>query len=1297
MTISVGNKKTLPAPYKIPENLCFSTYIIFWEVPKLVGGLIKSMKKTKYRHWFLFGMITINLLIFSRVCWSQPLFQEVSDQMGLTWTEGEPYDVLTAAWTDFNSDGFPDLWVTPHAFRKRGWPQLFINQSATTFTDVFSSTWANPEGGDHHCSTWGDFDNDGDPDVFINHGGAGGAVELKKRHLLVNENGKLVDRAPELGLSPLPGSGRNALWFDWNKDGRLDLAHFTETLRENVLQPSMLFSQTETGVFVNVSETSGFIFNPDVVDKQDSARFAVISDLFGDNIPDLLVFDGDNDKPSFLVRVYNNETSALKDISEQFPSLKGKDAVVADFNQDTIPDIFIVGGRSYYGSDIVHEEDKGHIYFNGNSKDGTAGMSFKNLEPVTFDCRSAPSSIFIGANGTSPTSRFFTLSPTDISVEGVAPQSQSGTYIGYDSATETWRVFFSGRGSIDIIANNDFSEVTPINFTLFDPEKNGAIPVYLEYDPTQKRYINRSTEAGFTRKLVGFAVVAGDFDNDMDQDLYIRQAASGSRSLQSVYYENQGNGTFVEIPDAKGATVPILGPAKSVKDFNIGPAIAVADYDRNGFLDIFAAAEVHKTGSENFYVGIPTQLFQNQGNENHWVQIDLEGTVSNRDAIGAKVLVYTPDGKVQMRMQDGGNHNGGQNQHRLHFGLGANTTIDRIEIIWPNGNTSNHSDIAVDQIFHILEEIVPSGIDTDGDGLDNNLDTDDDGDGLPDVYENQYAFLNPLEPSDASADEDGDGKTNLEEYQQGTNPEVDESTPPPVDTDGDGLDNDVDTDDDGDGLPDDYENQYAFLNPLDPSDASADEDSDGKTNLEEYQQGTNPEVNESTSPPVDTDGDGLDNNVDTDDDGDGLPDDYENQYAFLNPLDPSDASADEDSDGKTNLEEYQQGTNPEVNETSTGVSTLTVTKTGDGRGSITARLKGESTTIACRSNCNEGSYDYQSNREILIITSPENGFEFSGWTGDCSGTETRMTVTMASDMTCTARFEPTLSVNKLNVQIAGSGKVTGSYLDCGEQCQAYYLSGKIVSLTAIPDEGYSFAKWNEACGGTSPTNLKARVTITTDMTCIAEFVPSVELTLIAVGDGTIRNTPSGTECGTHCYGYAPDENVRLTATPNEGSLLVGWNGDCDGTRRSNTVTLDVAKQCIAIFLAEGASNCKKAVQQGISDFYGTALVDGNIVETYPYVQLEEAFMFTLPLISMVDSQINMLGSEIEWPNHLVDIDFLGATARLYTESIAVMPDYSIEIQFKEDAISPIRIYYGIPPENHEGFTSVSREQFVLWY
>ncbi|MFC1461712.1 LamG-like jellyroll fold domain-containing protein, partial [Verrucomicrobiota bacterium] len=166
--------------------------------------------------------------------------------------------------------------------------------------------------------------------------------------------------------------------------------------------------------------------------------------------------------------------------------------------------------------------------------------------------------------------------------------------------------------------------------------------------------------------------------------------------------------------------------------------------------------------------------------------------------------------------------------------------------------------------------------DADGDGLTNfeeyetgtdpnNWDTDEDG--MPDGWEIDNGF-DPLDPADASLDADQDGLTNLQEYQHGTDP------------------NDPDSDDDG--MPDKWEVQYG-LNPLDPADASQDADGDGLTNLQEFQNGTYPN--------------------DPDSDNDGQPDGWEIDNG-LDPLDPSDVSQDPDEDGLTNLEEYAYGTDP---------------------------------------------------------------------------------------------------------------------------------------------------------------------------------------------------------------------------------------------------------------------------------------------------------------------------------------------------------------------------------------------------
>ncbi len=162
--------------------------------------------------------------------------------------------------------------------------------------------------------------------------------------------------------------------------------------------------------------------------------------------------------------------------------------------------------------------------------------------------------------------------------------------------------------------------------------------------------------------------------------------------------------------------------------------------------------------------------------------------------------------------------------------------------------------------------------DTDGDGLTNlaeynagtNLNkADTDADGLTDSFEINHG----LNPTSANYDVDGDGLSNSEETTYGTNPLV--------------------ADTDGDGVPDRYEIIYGN-DPLDNTDVHTDTDQDGLTFLKEYQIGTKPN--------------------DSDSDNDNIQDGYE-YLSVLNPL-THDSATDTDNDGLTALDEYIQGTDP---------------------------------------------------------------------------------------------------------------------------------------------------------------------------------------------------------------------------------------------------------------------------------------------------------------------------------------------------------------------------------------------------
>lgn len=180
----------------------------------------------------------------------------------------------------------------------------------------------------------------------------------------------------------------------------------------------------------------------------------------------------------------------------------------------------------------------------------------------------------------------------------------------------------------------------------------------------------------------------GDVDNDGDLDLYVANGFSSGKTANE-FYLNNGDGTFTAVYDH---------PVIDFTGWSYG--VAMGDYNNDGFLDLLIANTYDDSQSNT--------LFKNAGNANHWIQLDLTGNISNKNAIGARVTLYqSENNEVKLQMRELASTSGycGINDYRIHFGLGTNSQVDSVIIRWPQGNIEKFYDLEADQIHEIIERM----------------------------------------------------------------------------------------------------------------------------------------------------------------------------------------------------------------------------------------------------------------------------------------------------------------------------------------------------------------------------------------------------------------------------------------------------------------------------------------------------------------------------------------------------------------------------------------------------------------
>jgi Leucine-rich repeat (LRR) protein len=173
-------------------------------------------------------------------------------------------------------------------------------------------------------------------------------------------------------------------------------------------------------------------------------------------------------------------------------------------------------------------------------------------------------------------------------------------------------------------------------------------------------------------------------------------------------------------------------------------------------------------------------------------------------------------------------------------------------------------------------------------------------------------------------------------------------------------------------------------------------------------------------------------------------------------------------------------------------SPLTLAKDGEGIGRVV--IKQGSEVERCQSDCPTYRKDFSVNSEVKLTATAENGSTFTNWSGDCTGTERRISLTMDSPKQCTVHFELdvpapsglyTLTVNTVGT-LGSTGTIEIDDENCGSECVGNYRANQRVKLTAVPNPHAYFAGWSRDCK-TEAQDPTITVTMTADKHCTAVF------------------------------------------------------------------------------------------------------------------------------------------------------------------------------------------------------------------
>jgi len=491
-----------------------------------------------------------------------------------------------------------------------------------------------------------DYDNDGWLDIFLVNGttleGFPKGQEPTNHLYRNNKNGTFTDVTEKANLAR-GGWGQGACVGDFDNDGYDDL--FVTYWGQNAL-----YHNNRNGTFTDVTEKAGLLHN--------TARWSTGCSF--------LDYDKDGDLDLFVANYVDFDISKTPAKgSNQYCLWKG------------VP--VMCGPRGLpAGRNILYQNNGDGTFTDVSEKSGVAKpagrYAFTSIvsdydndgwPDIYVTCDSTPNILYHNeGNGTFTDIGF--ISGTAVNEDG---QEQAG--MGVSAAD------YDLDGLFDLVKTN-FADDTP---TLYRNSGDGTFTD-----------VTLTAQLGVNTRFLGWGTGFFDFDHDGWKDIYMVNGhvypeveatnANSPYKQQRLLFWNLRNGTFLDVSSQAGA---------GIADRRSSRGSAVGDLDNDGSLEI-VVNNMNDTPS----------LLKNYGEKQNWILIKTVGRKSNRDGVGARVTVVAA-GLKQMNEVRSGDSYISQNDMRLHFGIGAATKVERVEVLWPSGRKEAFENLKANQIATLEE------------------------------------------------------------------------------------------------------------------------------------------------------------------------------------------------------------------------------------------------------------------------------------------------------------------------------------------------------------------------------------------------------------------------------------------------------------------------------------------------------------------------------------------------------------------------------------------------------------------